>query len=247
MRIQRGTYKDVEAVILENDALRVKLLPDWGAKTASLVHKASGCELLWQNPEPAYRKTTYGAPYPEGEFSGFDEMFPTISRCFYEDPPWDGVEMPDHGEVWSLPWSCAEESGRAVFRVEGVRFPYVLQKTVWLEGATLRSLYRLTNRSPFAFHFIWAAHPLFRAVPGMRFVVPSGMRQIVNSVPGPVLGGYGARHAFPRTADLDLSTAPPPDGTSYALSILITFVGAVTTWSLSTCSMAAWRSPSFAR
>jgi galactose mutarotase-like enzyme len=215
MGIQRSSYKDVEAVTLENGELRVKLLPDWGAKTASLLHKATGCELLWQNPEPGYRKTSYGAPYSDGEFSGFDEMFPTISRCFYEDPPWAGVEMPDHGEVWSVPWSYAQAAGRSVFRVEGVRFPYSLEKSVWLEGAALRSLYRLTNRSQFPFHFIWAAHPLFRAVPGMRFVVPAGMTQIVNSVPGPVLGGYGARHAFPRTTDLDLSTASPPDGRSY--------------------------------
>jgi hypothetical protein len=41
MAIQRGCYKDVEAVVLESGELRVKLLPDWGAKTASLV-PASG-------------------------------------------------------------------------------------------------------------------------------------------------------------------------------------------------------------
>jgi hypothetical protein len=96
-----------------------------------------------------------------------------------------------------------------------VRFPYTLEKAVWLEGAIFRSRYRLANRSRFPFHFIWAAHPLFKAVPGMRFVAPGGLKQIVNSVPGPTLGGYGARHPFPRSGGLDLSTVPPQDGRGF--------------------------------
>lgn len=215
MTIRPGSYKDVEAVTLENELLRVQILPDWGAKTASLVYKPKNHEVLWQNPGGSYRKTGYAAPYGDGEFSGFDEMFPSISRCFYEEEPWSGTEVPDHGEVWSLPWSFSQREGRAEFRVEGVRFPYTLEKSVWLEGSALRSTYFLTNRSEFPFHFIWAAHPLFRAVEGMRFVVPAGMDRIVNSVPGPVLGGYGERHPFPRSGDLDLSVMPPQDDRGY--------------------------------
>ena len=215
MTIGKGLYKNVEAVALENEQLKVQILPDWGAKTASLVYKPKNYELLWQNPDAEYRITGYGAPYPDGEFSGFDEMFPSISRCYYEDAPWAGTEIPDHGEVWSLPWSYSAHSGRAVFRVDGVRFPYTLEKTVWLDGAKLHSRYRLSNRSRFPFHFIWAAHPLFKAVPGMRFIVPSDLKEIVNSVPGPVLGGYGDRHTFPRTSGIDLSTVPPQDTKGY--------------------------------
>jgi hypothetical protein len=107
--VSRGSFKDQDAIVLENDTVRAVLLPAWGAKTVSLFHKGLGIETLWQNPAAAFKKTGYGASYDTGEFAGFDEMFPTISRCFYEADPWSGVEVPDHGEVWSIPWVTVVE------------------------------------------------------------------------------------------------------------------------------------------
>ena len=134
MSITSGSYKDVEAVILENETLRVTVLPKFGSKTASLLYKPTGYETLWQNPARSFIRSGYAAPYPEGDISGFDEMFPTISRCLYEDPPWQGVEAPDHGEVWSLPWKETIDRDSLVMSVHGVRFPYRLEKRVSLEG-----------------------------------------------------------------------------------------------------------------
>jgi len=218
-----GLYKDVPAVVLENEYLRVKIVPGFGAKTASMFYKqgqaSSGHELLWQASAAKFKKTAYGDPYSDGEISGFDEMFPSISQCFYEDKPWAGAGIPDHGEVWSIPWSASKDTGSAVFSVDGVRFPYTLTKTVRLEGSILRSVYRLENRSSFAFPYIWAAHPLFNAAPGMRFVVPNDCKEIVNAVAGPVLGGYGEVHTFPIMnavgGKVDLSTVSPPDPSAY--------------------------------
>jgi galactose mutarotase-like enzyme len=201
--ISRGAFKDQEALILENSQIRAVLLPSWGAKTASLVHKGLGIETLWQNPAAAFKGSGYGEPYGDGEFAGFDEMFPTISRCFYEAAPWAGVEAPDHGEVWTIPWETSIEGDSATLSVGGTRFPYRLQKTVSLQGERLIARYAATNLSSFPLDFIWAAHPLFNATEGMRFLVPRGMRKIVNAVPGPTLGGYGQWMDFPvaRRAD----------------------------------------------
>ena len=80
--ITEGGYKDARAVILESEALRVTLIPDWGAKMASLIHKPAGVEHLNQLPGKEFLKSTYGAPYVKGEFGGFDEMFPTITECY---------------------------------------------------------------------------------------------------------------------------------------------------------------------
>ncbi len=224
MTINPGTYKDVEAVILENDTLRAVVLPRYGSKTASLVYKPLAFETLWQNPAPAYRKVDYAAAYPDGEFSGFDEMFPSISRCYYEEPPWAGTEVPDHGEVWALPWSEAVEKDSLVMSVSGVRFPYRLTKRVTLEDGTGKPAliigYTLENLSPAEFRCIWAAHPLFNACPGMEFIVPPGMDRIINSVPGPVLGGYGRELPFPcctgpEEAEIDLSRVPVENRSGY--------------------------------
>ena len=195
--IARGAYKDQDAVILESEEVRAVLLPRWGAKLASLLHKPTGIETLWQNPGTAYLKTGYGDPYERGELSGFDEMFPTISRCFYEAAPWTGVEAPDHGEVWSLPWESSLSAGSVKMSVNGVHFPYTLEKEVSLDGSRLVSRYRASNLSGFPLDFIWAAHPLFNAAEGMQFIVPAGMDRIVNAVPGSVLSAYGEELTFP--------------------------------------------------
>jgi len=218
--VTSGAWKGERAVVLENDRLRVTLLPDWGAKTISLVHRPSGYETLWQNPAPAFAKTGYGASYGDGEFAGFDEMFPTISRCFYESAPWAGAEMPDHGEVWTIPWEATLGDRQAVFSVSGVRFPYRLYKTVSLDGETLTARYSALNCSRAPLDFIWAAHPLFNASEGMKFIVPATMREVINAVPGPTLGGYGLRYGFPeaRRADgsaLRLDLVPARNSTGF--------------------------------
>jgi galactose mutarotase-like enzyme len=196
-RITRGAYKDQEAVVLESPEARAVLLPRWGAKLASFVHKGLGVESLWQSPWERYRQTRYGDGYGLGEISGFDEMFPTISRCMYESAPWSGVEAPDHGEVWTLPWEHEITPDSVMMRVSGVRFPYVLEKVTSLDGARLVSRYKAVNPSGFPLDFIWAAHPLFNTTEGAQFIVPSGMNRVVNAVPGPVLKSYGEELSFP--------------------------------------------------
>jgi galactose mutarotase-like enzyme len=217
--LTEGRYKDLPAVILESDTVRAVLLPEAGAKLASLVWKPLERELLWQNPAPTFRKSAYGEAFTDGEFAGCDEMFPTISRCYYERPPWQGVELPDHGEVWALPWECSLTQAEARLSVRGVRLPYLLEKRVSLEGSRLQQRYRAVNPAPAPMDFIWAAHPLFNASEGMRFIVPPGMRRIVNSVPGERLGAYGASYTFP-TAELpggpfDLGRVPAKNETGY--------------------------------
>jgi galactose mutarotase-like enzyme len=204
--ITRGSFKGEAAVILENDSLRAVILPEWGAKTVSLVHRPTRTETFWQNPAPAFARTGYGDPYGKGEFAGFDEMFPTISRCFYESAPWSGSEVPDHGEVWSIPWESAEGFDHVTFTVNGVRFPYRLQKTVSLQGDKLHARYTAENLSEHPLDFIWAAHPLFNATRGMKFIVPPELRSIINAVPGPVLGGYGEKYDFPSALRADGTT-----------------------------------------
>jgi hypothetical protein len=201
--VSRGRFKDQEAVVLENDSIRAVLLPSWGAKTVSLFHKGLGIESLWQNPSSEFRRSVYGGDYGQGEFAGFDEMFPTVSRCFYEAAPWAGVEAPDHGEVWTVPWDTRIEGDAATFGVSGTRFPYRLEKRVSLEGSKLVARYTAHNPSAQALDFIWAAHPLFNAVEGMRFIVPNGMARAINAVPGPTLGAYGRALDFPLARGAD--------------------------------------------
>jgi galactose mutarotase-like enzyme len=130
------------------------------------------------------------------------------------------MEAPDHGEVWTIPWESSLRDDTVTFSVHGIRFPYRLRKTVSLRGDRLVAHYTAENLSCFPMDFIWAAHPLFNASHGMRFIVPPGMTRIVNAVPGPTLGGYGERYDFPRArradgVELDLDRVPPRNGTGF--------------------------------
>jgi hypothetical protein len=185
---------------------------------ACLLHKRTGVEHLYQLPGKTFRKATYGDPFEKGEAAGFDEMFPTITACYCDTHPWAGTWMPDHGEVWSIPWQFEVKERSVRFWVHGVRFPYVLSKEIAFESAhTIHLQYCVENPTPFAFPAMWAAHPLFNANPGSRIILPKSVQNILNTVPGPALGAYGSRLGYPlaRTPDgkeWDLSRLGPNEG-----------------------------------
>lgn len=219
--ISPGKYKGEDAVILESEALRLALVPGSGAKIASLIHKETGRECLWQRPSEQFRKGVYAGPYEDGEISGFDEMFPTISECYCDAGPWAGTRMPDHGEVWSLPWKCEQTDTEVRTSVHGVRFPYLLTRTVsFARPNTFVLRYQAENLSAVDFPALWSAHPLFNMTPGTRLIVPPAAREIMNTVPGPALGGFGERFSFPiaKTSagkEFDLSRINPPGSQLY--------------------------------
>ncbi|WP_372633167.1 hypothetical protein [Cohnella sp.] len=199
-----------EAWTSETSALAVTIVPALGSKIVSLTNKATGREWLWSSGKPLGNRG-YGSPFGEGDGSGWDEMFPGINACVYPDVPWQGLEVPDHGEVWSLPWR-AEQMGDESLKcsVEGRRFPYALDKSVsFAKDDTLRIDYTVTNLSDSPFSFLWAAHPLLKVEEGMVLRVPSGLETIeMTYSAGERLGGFGARRAWP-IAEPDASSDAP--------------------------------------
>ena len=161
--IGNSFYKDQSAVTLETDQIAAQFLPGAGGGLCSFVYRPLGLELLVQRPWEHYRLGPYDGDYvADGECAGMDDMFPTIDRCFYDLYPWRGTPIPDHGEVWSLPWDASIEAETLHLAVYCVRFPYRLEKWISFAGAdVLHIAYRLTNLSGFEFHFLWAAHPMF--------------------------------------------------------------------------------------
>jgi hypothetical protein len=135
-----------------------------------------------------------------GECSGMDDMFPTIDACYYDRYPWQGTKMADHGEVWSLPWEHEIRDERLYFGVNGVRFPYRLEKWAYFPyPETLRIDYRLTNRSDFELDFLWAAHPMINLEEGAELILPDGVSAIVHTFNiGGGFGRYGDVYPWPK-------------------------------------------------
>lgn len=199
-KIYPSVYKDQQAITIESEAICAQFLPSTGAKMASLIFKPKRYELLVQRPGEKYLLQPFDGDYVAGECSGFDDMFPTIDKCFYESYPWQGTPLADHGEVWSLPWEHSILNDQLYMKVHGVRFPYLLEKWIsFTSDDILRLDYRVTNLSNFDFDFMWAAHTMFYLEEGARLVLPEGVQNIISTLSfSGQLGNYGDEFPWPR-------------------------------------------------
>jgi galactose mutarotase-like enzyme len=212
-QLHESRYKDQASFLLESDVVRAEFVAH-GARMVSLRDKRLNHEFLFQQSSPKYVRGEYGGLLSPEQAAGYDDMFPTISECFYEDHPWKGVHMPDHGEVWSLDWAVRKEGQALSFTAAGVRLPYRLTRTITLPSANqLRMDYVLENLSDFEMFYLWSAHPLLRAEPACRIVLPEECRQgrTAMSLSGR-LGTYGDDFNWPIWTD--------SKGKSHDLSLL---------------------------
>jgi hypothetical protein len=213
MTIYASQYKDQPAVTLESAVMRVQFLPSIGSKMASLIYKPRQRELMVQNPSENYLLQPYDGHYESAECSGFDEMFPTIDTCFYDQYPWQGTKIPDHGEVWSLAWGSHIEGDQLSMATYGVRFPYRLEKRITFSAPhILRTEYTLTNLSSFDFNFLWAAHTMINLEDGVELILPPAVNGVVSCSRNGSFGSYGEEGHWPNVTQ--------PDGTSRNLSKL---------------------------
>jgi hypothetical protein len=179
--IGQSNYKNKESIVLENSRIRAEFIPDPGGKLASLINKETGYEYLVQRKNEKYRDQPFDGVYVDGECSGFDDMFPTIDVCHYENKPWEGIKLADHGEVWSLKWQYSADNGSLNMLVKGARFPYTLEKRVYFASENSMCLdYTLTNLSPFDFEFLWAGHLMINIQEGTKVKVPDDCKQAVT-------------------------------------------------------------------
>ena len=148
-------------IVLESTRLKACFLPEIGFKFNSLKEKDNQMEFLFQphsgrHPIPAYR-----GRFVDYEASGCDEMLPTIDACHYNGPFYADKAMPDHGGVWSRPWSVHLESQQVHGQIRLLELPLLFEKTIsWVDESSLEFAYRVTNEGDAPVDFLWALHPL---------------------------------------------------------------------------------------
>jgi len=84
------TSTTFDTVVLENGFLRVTLLPDYGGRILSIVHKPTNRELLYQNP--------LGTPYLMNEEIFYYDYLMILGGIFPSFPE------PEHGKYWDQPY-----------------------------------------------------------------------------------------------------------------------------------------------
>ena len=191
-KFQKSKYRDTDSLVVENEFISTIILPH-GGRMVSLLDKSKNKEFLVQQNGSSYNKGEYDGDYVKADPCGFDDMFPNIFRSFYPDFPWEGVVLPDHGEVWAIPWEYNIDGSKLKMEVNGIRLPYTLEKQIQITGEKeIRIDYKATNKSSFDLKFIWTAHPMLVAEEGMEFELPPECNRAVSVLNGSQrTGDYG--------------------------------------------------------
>ncbi|HHY79455.1 MAG TPA: DUF5107 domain-containing protein [Thermoanaerobacter sp.] len=200
--VEKLIFKGVDAIKLENDGLKVLILPDIGSKIASIYRKDKDFEVLFQNKEGIYRKPKLGDKFAEFDASGFDDAFPTIDRCIVK---YEGreIEYPDHGEVWSATFNYEIINDKIKLWFESAILPCRYEKNIWLEGEKLKLHYKIKNNGKTEFPCMWIMHCLARCEEDMILKFPPGTKEVVNVQKSSKLGEVDSIHPFPVTTSLD--------------------------------------------
>ncbi|MHB8648158.1 MAG: hypothetical protein ACYDAR_20450, partial [Thermomicrobiales bacterium] len=203
IRVREERWARARGVVLENELLCVVVLPEQGARIASLMHRPSGREALWSPPGfRALPPPTYGMSYADHPAVGIDECLPTIWADTYM-----GRALPDHGEAWSVPWDVTAGKGRIETTVTLRQSPFRLTRRITFASETALALdYALTNTSDAPAPCLWALHPLMTWQPGMRIILPPSVADVeIGSVSGISPLHEYAPATWPKTAGMDLA------------------------------------------
>jgi hypothetical protein len=201
-RVQEGWSVDgIPALILENAALKVTVLPELGGHVLELVDKALDRNLLWANPRTGPRRAPYGANFDDWWSGGWDEIFPTGDRADLH-----GETLPYMGELWSVPWTAATGSTSRDAWIAttglGTIAPASLERTLELreDEPVLRVRYRLTNLDVRPLPFLWGIHPCFAIGEAHRIDVPA-REMLVGVSSGQAMGMVGSTYTWPDQPD----------------------------------------------
>ncbi|WP_375388871.1 hypothetical protein [uncultured Amnibacterium sp.] len=154
-------------LVVRGEGLTATVDPVRGAKIVSLVD-AAGVEWLAQADRTSIHAP--GTAFVAAEMAGWDECAPSIVACTVDD-----AAIPDHGELWDVPFDTRGDTTIATGTSLGFRFARTIAPAP--SGLVLSYRAETTGES---IPFLWAAHPQFAAPPGTRVELLPQARSIVD-------------------------------------------------------------------
>src|SRR5690606_26238688 len=170
-RLRHGALGGLSAVTLENELLRVTVLPGKGGDVVEFLHKPTDTDFVWLSPlglrDP--REHLHGAADDVAQFvdhyeGGWQEVFPNGGA----PSEYRGARLAQHGEVAGLPWryEVVTDTEREVairLHVRTRRLPYRLERTLRLRSGTaaLEVEGRAVNESGLGLHAMWGHHLVY--------------------------------------------------------------------------------------
>jgi len=185
-----------------------------------LLNKKSGTQFLLE-PSRDYNQEmlpSYGAEYAQYASGGFDECFPTIRATTYRSNGVSGERnyvFPDHGELWSIPWTYHLSDYAIYLSVRGVRSDYEFKKKITLHEHTVQIEYTLVNMSEHILEYLWTPQPLLQIHPGSQLLLDEGIHSVfLEWSTDAAIGEQGSSLPWPHLDDtqkMDYRIVPEPD------------------------------------
>lgn len=212
------THDGLRTIVMENDRIRVEILPELGAKVNRIEHRATGTDFLWHNPSIAPRIVPIGTSYDDNFSGGWDELFPNDLAGRVRD-----AVYPDHGELWTQRWTHTitertDDRVQVTLCCEGAVTTTRIEKVITLKAgeSQLHFSHQLTNAGHRPFDFLWKLHPAMAIEEGDRIDVPGLTGELVDPSFGRLAepASFNWPVAHPTGAPpLDLSVVPALNGT----------------------------------
>lgn len=202
------TIDGVAIIRLESAQLQVDVAPSIGGRIVSLVEKTRGYDFLWRNQNVSLRPLPSGAEYDPNFYGGIDELLPN-------DIPENinGLDCPDHGELWTTPLSWRQGGGRLLLegRLAQCELTYQREMSLRPDAPCVDFKYRISNPTSRPQDFLWKLHAALAVQPGDIIDCPARKAQVVD--PGWSRHQNLAPFDWPKFKGSAVNVIPAPDGT----------------------------------
>jgi galactose mutarotase-like enzyme len=204
----------LHALVLENELLRVVVLPETGGRIWQITYKPTSCDLLWNNPSHAPSRLAPGSSYDDNWSGGWDELFPNDEAAQFA-----GLSLPDHGELWTTQWAVdSHHPGPGTQELllscttPVTRFEFEKYIRLGANASIFTITYKLTNRGDQRFPFLFKLHPAFEVEEGDRIDLPPSHVKLEPEFPGTLEGSsFEWPHHAQRGCNLDMRIVPAAD------------------------------------
>jgi hypothetical protein len=201
-----------DAIALENDHLRAVVVPELGGRVWTLEDLARRRQWIWHRDGVPLAPSKPGASYDDVWAGGWEELFPNDASGRFE-----GRDLPDHGEWWTLAWEADTHIDAGVARLrltatsQIIKAECIKEFTLRADQPSLVASYQIRSLESEPFHFLFKQHLPVQLNPSCRLTLPGGRVEAVDPSFG-TLGSDSEPFHWPiNAAGADLSAVPSPE------------------------------------
>ncbi|WHH60745.1 aldose 1-epimerase [Petroclostridium sp. X23] len=169
-RILEFTHKNNRVLSMENEIIKINMLPDKGSDIYEMYYKPMDIDFMWKAPG-GIRDVSKFIPtssqflgsHPDYYEGGWHECFPGGGPYNYK-----GAEIGLHGEIALMPWQYSiEEDNENKITVslscETYRFPFKVNKKITMHSKSpvIEFEETIINDSDEEIQYMWGHHPVF--------------------------------------------------------------------------------------